>query len=108
MAATQGQPLFDSLAQRWHELADRRLAHFTELYQSGRWRCYYPSEQQFALHMLDVIRAAKAWAQLAGREPRSVSMPVAAATETSQSPTTLPARAELATAPKRNRLRPAA
>lgn len=105
MPVPQGKPPFDRLARRWHDLADRRLAHFTELYQSGRWRLYYSTEQQFALQMLDVIRAAKAWAQLAGREPPKVAVPVSTATD---SRAVLPARAALATAPKPDGLRPAA
>ena len=105
MAATQGGPIFDDLSRRWHDLADRRLAHFAELHRSGRWRLYYASEEQFALRMLDVIRAAKLWAGLAGREPPAIAAPVAALPE---APPMRPARAELAAAPKRNRLRSAA
>lgn len=67
MAVTLGQPPFDDIARRWHDLAERRLAHFTDLYRSGRWQRYYASREQFAARMLDVIRAAKIWAQLAGR-----------------------------------------
>lgn len=106
MPAGQGQPPFDSLAARWHDLAERRLAHFTELYHSGRWRLYYRTEQQFAVRMLDVIRAAKTWARLAGREPPAIAVPVAT---TSALPVdALPVRAVLATAPKPKGLRPAA
>lgn len=105
MPAEQGRQPFERLAGRWHQLADRRLAHFAELYHSGRWRLYYRTEAQFAERMLDVIRTAKIWAELAGREPPAVPLPVAAKKE---APATLPARAELATAPKPDRLRPAA
>ncbi len=102
MPAGQGKPSFDDLARRWHHLADRRLAHFAELHRSGRWRHYYRTEAQFAARMLDVIKAAKIWAELAGREPPTVAVPAA------DSPATMPARAELATAPKPDGLRPAA
>ena len=117
MPAGQGRPPFDSLARRWHHLADRRLAHFTELYRSGRWRHYYRSEAQFAERMLDVIKAAKIWAELAGQAPPTVTVPVAAMQEAHgaqeaipAAPAPLPARAELATAPraKPDGLRPAA
>jgi hypothetical protein len=60
---------FDDLSRRWHALAERRFAAFTEMYRSGRWRHYYRTEQQFALRMLEVIQAAKIWAELAGRKP---------------------------------------
>jgi hypothetical protein len=67
MPVTRGGLPFDDLSRRWHDLAERRLEHFTELYRSGRWQRYYASEEQFAARMLDVIRAAKVWARLAGR-----------------------------------------
>jgi uncharacterized repeat protein (TIGR03809 family) len=40
---------------RWYGLAERRLAHLTELFETGRWRRYY-SENVF----LENIREAKA------------------------------------------------
>jgi uncharacterized repeat protein (TIGR03809 family) len=73
MPVTRGGLPFDDLSRRWHDLAERRLAYFTELYRSGRWKRYYASEEQFAARMLDVIRAAKVWARLAGREPEVAS-----------------------------------
>lgn len=119
MPAEQGNPPFDDIARRWHELADRRLANFTEMHRSGRWRHYYRTEAQFAACMLDVIKAAKIWAELAGRAPPTVTVPVAAMQEApapatvparAERParTELPSRAEVATAPKPNGLRPAA
>lgn len=117
MPAAQGKPPFDTLARQWHHLADRRLAHFTELYRSGRWRLYYRTEAQFAERMMDVIRTARVWAELAGRAPPAVTVPVPTSTPAPAiqesppqlpSPAQLPSRAELATAPKTGRLRPAA
>lgn len=73
MPAVQGGPRLDEIACKWHALADRRLAYFTELYQSGRWKHYY-TQERFALRMLDVIKAAKVWGDLADRrraEPRT-------------------------------------
>jgi len=69
---------FDDLSRRWHALAERRLAAFTEMYRSGRWRHYYPTEQQFAMRMLEVIQAAKIWAELAGRARVKAAEPVSA------------------------------
>lgn len=69
MPTLQGEVRLDVIARKWHNLAERRLAYFTELYRSGRWRHYY-TQERFALRMLDVIRAAKLWADLAGSEAR--------------------------------------
>ena len=66
MPAVQSGHGFDEMSRQWHDLARRRLDYFTELYRSGRWRRYYPSEQDFAARMLDVIKAEKDWARLAG------------------------------------------
>jgi uncharacterized repeat protein (TIGR03809 family) len=57
------QPYGD-VAQKWRDLAERRRAHFVELYRSGRWKHYY-TEEQFLVHMREVIRAAEVWADLA-------------------------------------------
>lgn len=66
MPAVQGGQRLDEITRKWCALADRRLAYFTELYQSGRWKHYY-TQERFALRMLDVIRAAKVWGDLAER-----------------------------------------
>lgn len=64
MQALPGRPRFDQIAKKWHDLAERRLAHYTELYRSGRWQHYY-TQELFATRMLDVINAAKKWRMLA-------------------------------------------
>ena len=64
MQALSGRPRFDHIAKKWHDLAERRLAHYTELYRSGRWQHYY-TQELFATRMLDVINAAKKWRTLA-------------------------------------------
>ncbi|UFZ06791.1 TIGR03809 family protein [Bradyrhizobium ontarionense] len=60
------------LAARWCALAERRLDHLTELFQSGRWRRYYTEQS-----LLDDIRHAKAavqaWKALSV-EPEAVSI----------------------------------
>jgi uncharacterized repeat protein (TIGR03809 family) len=49
---------------RWRLLAERRLNHLIELYESGRWRLYH-REAEF-LDMVQEARAAlKAWETLA-------------------------------------------
>jgi uncharacterized repeat protein (TIGR03809 family) len=54
------------VAQKWRDLAERRRAHFIELYHSGRWKHYY-SEEQFLGHMREAIRAVELWARVAPR-----------------------------------------
>jgi uncharacterized repeat protein (TIGR03809 family) len=56
----------EAIARRWLALADRRLLYFTELYQSGRWRHYCASREQFAEQMHEAIKVAQVWARLAG------------------------------------------
>jgi hypothetical protein len=68
-AARAGPARFDLIARKWHALALRQLRFYDELYRSGRWRHYYASRAHFARHMLDVIKAAKIWAKLAGDVP---------------------------------------
>lgn len=65
MQALPSGPRLDRIALKWHDLAQRRLDYYTELYRSGRWRLYY-TQERFALRMLDVINAAKKWRDLAG------------------------------------------
>jgi len=64
MQVSPGNPTLEKIAQRWHDLAEQRLAHYTELYRSGRWKHYY-TQESFAVRMLDVIEDAKKWRQLA-------------------------------------------
>jgi uncharacterized repeat protein (TIGR03809 family) len=56
---------YDSIARRWHALAERRRAHVIELRESGRWKHYYTAEE-----LLEVLREAAgmrdAWAKIAG------------------------------------------
>ena len=63
MPQLAGTVRFDLIARKWHALAQRRLLYYSELYRSGRWTHYYASREEFAAHMLDVIRAAKIWAR---------------------------------------------
>ncbi len=66
MAARQASGYFDQATQKWRELAERRRAHFVDLYESGRWRHYY-TEEQFLACLREVTAAADAWARLAPR-----------------------------------------
>ena len=64
MSERQPSP-YDSVARRWHALAERRWAHVTELRESGRWKHYYTAEE-----LLEALREAvsmrDAWAKIAG------------------------------------------
>ncbi len=66
MAAVQSGVRFDKIAEKWHALAQRRLAYLGELDRSGRWKWYY-AEEQFKLQRREAERAAALWAKLAGR-----------------------------------------
>ena len=65
MPANFNQHRFERVTRRWLELAERRLAYYEDLYRSGRWRHYLPTQEHFAIRMLDVIKAAKAFRQAA-------------------------------------------
>ena len=64
MAHWHSTPALDEVAQKWRALAERRRAHFVELYHTGRWKRYY-SEEQFLLKMREAIKATDRWAQIA-------------------------------------------
>jgi uncharacterized repeat protein (TIGR03809 family) len=66
MAAVQGEVRFDKIAEKWHALAQRRLAYLGELDRSGRWKWYY-AEEQFKSQLSEAERTAARWAQLAGQ-----------------------------------------
>jgi uncharacterized repeat protein (TIGR03809 family) len=51
-------------AQKWRALAERRLAHFVELYHTKRWKRYY-NEEQFLLKIREAIKASDRWAEIA-------------------------------------------
>lgn len=65
MQALPSRPRLNEIALKWHDLAQRRLDYYTELYRSGRWQHYY-TQERFAVRMLDVINAARKWRNLAG------------------------------------------
>jgi uncharacterized repeat protein (TIGR03809 family) len=65
MSARRPAHALDAVAQKWCALAERRRAHFLELYDSGRWKHYYYSEEQFLYRMREAIRLAQRWAEIA-------------------------------------------
>ena len=64
MSARMPAHALDAVAQKWRALAERRRAHFLELYTSGRWKHYY-NEEQFLYRMREAIRIAQRWAEIA-------------------------------------------
>jgi uncharacterized repeat protein (TIGR03809 family) len=64
-AGDPARPL-DAVSQRLCDLAHRRLAYYSELSKSGRWKLYF-TEREFIERLRDVIAATNAWNELAGR-----------------------------------------
>ena len=56
-----------SILARWRDLAEKRLDHHIELYQTGRWQRYY-NETEFLTMIRELVNAVEAWRQLAPRE----------------------------------------
>jgi uncharacterized repeat protein (TIGR03809 family) len=55
------------IIERWCVLAEQRLDHLTELFESGRWRRYH-SEMSFLENIQEATKAVETWRQLLGRE----------------------------------------
>src|SRR5438270_14007418 len=55
------------LCERWCALAERRLAHLTELFESGRWRRYY-TEHALLENFREAKAAVKVWHALSRGE----------------------------------------
>ncbi|ETR76056.1 hypothetical protein X566_15865 [Afipia sp. P52-10] len=49
--------------ERWRALADKRLAHVTDLYETGRWQRYF-SERDFLAMMRETREAVESWHRL--------------------------------------------
>jgi len=64
MSARRSAHALDAVAQKWRALAERRRAHFLELYDSGRWKHYY-GEEQFLYRMREAIRLTQRCAEIA-------------------------------------------
>ena len=61
--AARGQEILD----RWCALAEQRLEHLTELFETGRWRRYH-TELSFLDNIQEAKRAVETWRRLATRE----------------------------------------
>ncbi|MGN6571267.1 MAG: hypothetical protein ACTHLO_07620 [Pseudolabrys sp.] len=69
MPAGTNDPRLEKVTRKWLDLAERRLASYEDLYRSGRWRHYYPTEALFAVRMLDVIKVVKTLRRVTERIP---------------------------------------
>ena len=58
---------------RWRQLAEQRLEHLTELFESGRWRRYY-GELAFLENIREAKVAVETWRGLS--TPRAMAEPV--------------------------------
>ncbi|MGY8664595.1 TIGR03809 family protein [Bradyrhizobium sp. UFLA05-109] len=52
------------IAERWCALAEQRLEHLTEMFETGRWRRYH-SEVAFLENIQEAKRAVQTWRALA-------------------------------------------
>ncbi|HXZ47246.1 MAG TPA: TIGR03809 family protein [Pseudolabrys sp.] len=68
MAAMQIGVRFDKIAEKWHALAQRRLAYIRELERSGRWKRYY-KEELYGSCLREAERAVMLWSKLATARP---------------------------------------
>jgi uncharacterized repeat protein (TIGR03809 family) len=55
------------ILNRWCALAEQRLDHLTELFETGRWRRYH-SESSFLENIQEAKSAVETWRRLATRE----------------------------------------
>src|SRR4051812_3902611 len=55
------------IVARWCDLAEQRLEHLTELFETGRWRRYH-SELSFLENIQEAKSAVETWRSLATRE----------------------------------------
>ncbi|MEK9278654.1 MULTISPECIES: TIGR03809 family protein [unclassified Bradyrhizobium] len=79
------------VAKRWCALAEQRLEHLTEMFETGRWRRYH-SELAFLENIQEAKRALQTWRAIAAGEDVSA----AAASVTGAfgwSPATIPSMA---------------
>jgi len=63
------------IVARWCNLAEQRLEHLTELFESGRWRRYH-SEQAFLENIREARAAVDTWRGLLSREASLDNSPI--------------------------------
>ena len=69
------EPVHDYYAAaRWLALAEKRLAHQKEMFESGRWRRYY-NEVEFLGLINESKAAVRSWRRLAAKPSEPVATP---------------------------------
>jgi uncharacterized repeat protein (TIGR03809 family) len=54
---------WDAVSLRWRDLAERRKAHFIELYETGRWKHYY-TDVEFLAELRQAVAVADRWSKI--------------------------------------------
>src|SRR6185312_8130540 len=67
LARKHFQDYAQDILDRWCRIAEQRLDHLIELYESGRWRRYH-TERAFMENLLEAKTAVETWRALARRE----------------------------------------
>ena len=71
MSARQAGP-YDTIARKWHALAERRRTYLIALRDSGRWQDYhYSGEAELDAQLRDIDVACERFARIAGLEPET-------------------------------------
>lgn len=63
------------IVARWCNLAEQRLEHLTELFETGRWRRYH-TEQAFLENIREARAAVEIWRELLTREASLDNSPI--------------------------------
>src|SRR3954452_20574539 len=63
------------ILERWRALAEQRLEHLTELFETGRWRRYH-TEVSFLENIQEAKTAVETWCRLATREAALDNSPI--------------------------------
>jgi uncharacterized repeat protein (TIGR03809 family) len=63
------------IVARWCNLAEQRLEHLTELFETGRWRRYH-SEEAFLENIKEARAAVDTWRELLSREASLDNSPI--------------------------------
>jgi uncharacterized repeat protein (TIGR03809 family) len=64
-----------NIVARWHAIAEQRLEHLTELFESGRWRRFH-SEASFIENIEEAKAAVETWRDLMTREASKDNSPI--------------------------------
>ncbi len=68
MPAEPSARSLDRISHNLCDLAHKRLAYYSELSKSGRWKLYF-TEREFIERLRDVIAVTNTWNELTGRKP---------------------------------------